>query len=91
MGARKNTSGLSGLVLFLLLCLPNLIAAAKGSGKHWIDIWGSMPQLVEPHNLPNAPYVSFIDTILFISVFHSPLLPPWIPSPLNINKQMTVY
>ncbi|KAK3942713.1 SGNH hydrolase-type esterase domain-containing protein [Diplogelasinospora grovesii] len=24
--------------------------------EHWVDIWGSMPQLVEPANLPNPPY-----------------------------------
>ncbi|KXX82836.1 hypothetical protein MMYC01_200570 [Madurella mycetomatis] len=23
---------------------------------HWVDIWASMPQEVEPHNLPSAPY-----------------------------------
>lgn len=26
--------------------------------NQWVDIWGSMPQLVEPGNLPPAPYVS---------------------------------
>lgn len=24
---------------------------------HWVDTWVSMPQLVEPHNLPPAPFV----------------------------------
>lgn len=24
----------------------------------WVDIWASMPQLVESYNLPPAPYVS---------------------------------
>ncbi|KAK3337211.1 SGNH hydrolase-type esterase domain-containing protein [Cercophora scortea] len=56
---------LSSAVLFLLLLLssggPHVVAAAAAaaescSGKHWVDIWGSMPQLVEPANLPNAPY-----------------------------------
>ncbi|KAJ4297113.1 hypothetical protein N0V88_004030 [Collariella sp. IMI 366227] len=23
---------------------------------HWVDIWASMPQQVEPYNLPNTPY-----------------------------------
>lgn len=26
--------------------------------KHWVDIWGTMPQLVEPGNLPPTPFVS---------------------------------
>lgn len=28
--------------------------------SHWVDIWGTMPQLVEPANLPSAPFVSFV-------------------------------
>ncbi|KAK4147690.1 SGNH hydrolase-type esterase domain-containing protein [Dichotomopilus funicola] len=31
------------------------VVAAK-SHKHWVDVWASMPQAVEPYNLPNAPY-----------------------------------
>jgi hypothetical protein len=26
--------------------------------KRWVTIWGSMPQLTEPANLPPAPFVS---------------------------------
>lgn len=26
--------------------------------NHWVDLWGTMPQLVEPANLPPAPFVS---------------------------------
>lgn len=26
--------------------------------NQWVDIWGTMPQLVEPANLPPAPYAS---------------------------------
>ncbi|KAH9435089.1 hypothetical protein MCOR02_004047 [Pyricularia oryzae] len=42
---------------FVLLCtfLAFVSAARCGSGR-WVDIWGSMPQLVEPANLPNAPW-----------------------------------
>jgi len=29
------------------------------SDNHWVDTWTSMPQLVEPANLPPAPFVSF--------------------------------
>ncbi|KAK0617911.1 SGNH hydrolase-type esterase domain-containing protein [Bombardia bombarda] len=32
------------------------VDAKKCSGEHWVDIWGSMPQLVEPGNLPSVPY-----------------------------------
>ncbi|KAM7224496.1 SGNH hydrolase-type esterase domain containing protein [Rhypophila decipiens] len=39
----------------VLLCCSTLTAAR---GERWVDIWGSMPQLVEPHNLPPAPYNS---------------------------------
>ena len=31
---------------------------------HWVDIWATMPQLVEPHNMPNAPFVSILRKIL---------------------------
>ncbi|KAK0731779.1 SGNH hydrolase-type esterase domain-containing protein [Lasiosphaeris hirsuta] len=31
---------------------------AKCSEEHWVGVWTSMPQLVEPANLPNAPYNS---------------------------------
>jgi hypothetical protein len=24
---------------------------------HWVSTWATMPQLVEPYNLPPAPYV----------------------------------
>ncbi|EHA57354.1 lipolytic enzyme [Pyricularia oryzae 70-15] len=42
---------------FVLLCtfLAFVSAARCGSGR-WVDVWGSMPQLVEPANLPNAPW-----------------------------------
>ncbi|KAF4624200.1 hypothetical protein G7Y89_g13973 [Cudoniella acicularis] len=28
----------------------------QDAGTHWVDTWTSMPQLVEPDNLPPAPY-----------------------------------
>jgi hypothetical protein len=52
------------LLLFQLaqsvLCVP--IAAGKDNGNedsdsHWVNIWTTMPQLVEPANLPPAPFV----------------------------------
>ncbi|KAJ4421123.1 hypothetical protein N0V85_000346 [Neurospora sp. IMI 360204] len=38
----------------LLLCSSSSVSAK--SSNQWIDIWGCMPQLVEPGNLPPAPY-----------------------------------
>ncbi|GFF32875.1 hypothetical protein IFM46972_03706 [Aspergillus udagawae] len=32
--------------------------AASSRRSHWVDIWTTMPQLVEPYNLPPAPYNS---------------------------------
>lgn len=33
-------------------------AGHSGSGKQWVSIFGTMPQLCEPANLPPAPFVS---------------------------------
>lgn len=30
-----------------------------GADGHWVPTWVSMPQLVEPNNLPPAPFVRF--------------------------------
>ena len=30
-----------------------------GADGHWVPTWVSMPQLVEPNNLPPAPFVGF--------------------------------
>lgn len=29
----------------------------EGKDSHWVNIWTAMPQLVEPANLPPAPFV----------------------------------
>ncbi|KAK3695093.1 SGNH hydrolase-type esterase domain-containing protein [Podospora appendiculata] len=52
-GLKRRTAA---LVLVLLGSGAHVAAESSCSGKHWVDIWGSMPQLVEPANLPNAPY-----------------------------------
>lgn len=36
--------------------------------SHWVDIWGSMPQLVEPANLPPTPFVSLIAASSLFSI-----------------------
>jgi hypothetical protein len=32
-------------------------AGLKKTGWHWVDTWTAMPQLTEPANLPNPPFV----------------------------------
>ncbi|OIW34827.1 SGNH hydrolase [Coniochaeta ligniaria NRRL 30616] len=49
----RTASVLSSAVTALLL------AASPATAKcydHWVQIWGTMPQLVEPANLPNPPF-----------------------------------
>ncbi|KAL2152107.1 hypothetical protein VTH82DRAFT_5291 [Thermothelomyces myriococcoides] len=55
---------------FLLLCPSTLAVPTQGNGKpnqdtvlprqdddwHWVATWTSMPQLVEPNNMPPAPF-----------------------------------
>ncbi|KAF3920707.1 hypothetical protein ABW21_db0209806 [Orbilia brochopaga] len=40
---------------------------------HWVDIWGTMPQLTEPQNLPSAPYNGtsgvFVDATIRQTIF----------------------
>ncbi|KAH6650827.1 SGNH hydrolase-type esterase domain-containing protein [Chaetomium tenue] len=50
----SSTLGLRRLLGLALAatCVP----LATCHDDRWIDIWASMPQQVEPYNLPNAPY-----------------------------------
>ncbi|KAK0632435.1 SGNH hydrolase-type esterase domain-containing protein [Immersiella caudata] len=51
--SRSSNVSLRGVLTGLTL------SSVVGLGKcaqHWVDIWASMPQLVEPANLPPAPY-----------------------------------
>jgi hypothetical protein len=47
----------------LLILSPAADGLAIGShdkrqdGYHWINTWTSMPQLVEPNNMPPSPFV----------------------------------
>lgn len=34
--------------------------AACSNTTEWVTIWGAMPQLTEPANLPPAPFVGFL-------------------------------
>lgn len=56
----------TALAVLLALQIWTVHCAKRQSQQqsHWVDIWGSMPQLVEPANLPSAPFVSiFIFTV----------------------------
>ncbi|KAK3953138.1 SGNH hydrolase-type esterase domain-containing protein [Pseudoneurospora amorphoporcata] len=54
-GSSFTGFGLKSLATGALLLCSSSSVSAKSSNQ-WIDIWGSMPQLVEPGNLPPAPY-----------------------------------
>lgn len=54
-GSSSTGLSLKSLVTGALLLCSSSSVSAKNSNQ-WIDIWGSMPQLVEPGNLPPAPY-----------------------------------
>ncbi|CAN8099076.1 unnamed protein product [Discula destructiva] len=45
----------------------------QGQKSHWVDIWGTMPQLVEPANLPPTPFngtgVTFQDATVRQTIF----------------------
>ncbi|KAK4175113.1 SGNH hydrolase-type esterase domain-containing protein [Triangularia setosa] len=46
---------LRGFLLGLGLALTGVVNG-HDDGDHWVDLWASMPQEVEPHNLPPAPF-----------------------------------
>jgi hypothetical protein len=53
------TIGLSSTVATALVALSTLCSGAEARstcGREWVTIWGSMPQLTEPANLPPAPF-----------------------------------
>ncbi|KAK5663339.1 hypothetical protein OQA88_3767 [Cercophora sp. LCS_1] len=54
------------------LLLSSAFAVAE-CGKHWVTTWASMPQLVEPHNLPPTPFNGstgvFVDSTLRQTVY----------------------
>ncbi|KAK4185974.1 SGNH hydrolase-type esterase domain-containing protein [Podospora australis] len=46
-----------GIFFGLVLSASSIgLANCSGSGDRWLDIWASMPQEVEPNNLPPAPF-----------------------------------
>jgi hypothetical protein len=51
--------GAIGLLLLGSHANGLLKARATDGGSNWITIWGSMPQLTEPANLPPPPFVSW--------------------------------
>ncbi|ROW18148.1 hypothetical protein VPNG_00283 [Cytospora leucostoma] len=46
----------NALAAFLLLQPLTAAYVQHQKQGHWVDIWGTMPQLVEPANLPPVPY-----------------------------------
>ncbi|KAK1769970.1 SGNH hydrolase-type esterase domain-containing protein [Phialemonium atrogriseum] len=48
-----RSSGLKTGLATLLLATTSVAAKCN---DHWVAIWGTMPQLVEPANLPNPPF-----------------------------------
>lgn len=56
LNATMRSSGLKTGLATLLLATTSVAAKCN---DHWVAIWGTMPQLVEPANLPNPPFVGF--------------------------------
>lgn len=62
------------------LALAGSVEAASPSKKctraekKWLSIWGSMPQLTEPHNLPPAEFVRFFCPYPLLTFSLGPLL-----------------
>ena len=56
-------AALKGLALLALATptasSPSFQKRQNESDYHWVPTWTSMPQLVEPQNLPPAPFVCF--------------------------------
>lgn len=54
-------AALKGLALLALATpaasVPSFQKRQNESDYHWVPTWTSMPQLVEPDNLPPAPFV----------------------------------
>ncbi|KAK3995381.1 SGNH hydrolase-type esterase domain-containing protein [Cladorrhinum sp. PSN332] len=49
-------AGLRGVLIGLVLSATSIRVATCGGNEKWLDVWASMPQEVENHNLPSAPY-----------------------------------
>jgi hypothetical protein len=55
-----TTAAFAALALFGPITTTQAYAIDKrqdASGYHWVNTWTSMPQLVEPNNMPPAPFV----------------------------------
>jgi hypothetical protein len=52
-----GTSWLSSSVIGSVLPAEKSVKSRQDTGSQWVDTWTSMPQLVEPGNLPPAPFV----------------------------------
>lgn len=54
------------LALVSQISIASCEAARRADKSHWVDIWGSMPQLVEYTNMPPVPFVSFLTSNLAV-------------------------
>jgi len=53
--------------ILAFFCCTSVYGDASWRGQNrWVDSWTSMPQLVEPANLPPAPYVSFKNSSFYV-------------------------
>jgi len=54
-----SVSHFFAIVAFLFNAFSGADAGRRSQNdNHWVDTWVTMPQLVEPANLPNPPFVS---------------------------------
>ena len=61
LGFLKALSSTTAVVAVLVLSATTDASGAQvypRDNKKWVSIWGSMPQLTEPANLPPEPFVS---------------------------------
>lgn len=61
LGFLKGLSAKTAVVAALVLSTAAEASTAPvypRDDKKWVSIWGTMPQLAEPHNLPPEPFVS---------------------------------
>lgn len=75
-------SSITVLALLAASSLANVLPLPKRDGivtrqdaNHWVSAWTSMPQLVEPDNLPPAPFVRGLFPLLprcFTTSLHPP-------------------
>jgi hypothetical protein len=72
-------------VLLAATASASAIISARQDDNHWVSTWTSMPQLVEPNNLPPNPFVSASPTSI---LSHQSNIRR--PDPRNLTQQLSV-